>query len=79
MSEELKARQDERAAVVAWLRGGGQFPPEKWELAGFKPTLGLRLHAAWISFRRPWAFAQCGQQRAADAIEAGEHITKRSE
>ena len=68
----------ERAAIVEWLRAGGQFPPEKWQGTGFMPTLGLRIRVSWITFRRPWAFAQHAQISSAQAIERGEHIKEQT-
>ena len=59
--------EQERAAIVAWMRQGG-FAWE-WDRA----DIVTRLRAAWLGLRKPWAFATAGCKMAADAIERGDH------
>ena len=65
--QSVTEAETERAAIVAYLHDGGTSQGCK------TATIGLRLRAAWISFRRPWAFPQVGCVSAAAAIERGEH------
>jgi hypothetical protein len=58
--------EQERAAVVAWLRGGANFQGSIWD----------RLRAAWFILAKPRVvcFSMCLQ--LSDAIERGNHLTK---
>lgn len=58
---------DDEKRVIAWLRAGGTM--RGCDFA----TVGLRLRAAWVAFKAPWAFPRAEAKRAADAIEQGTH------
>lgn len=58
---------DERDAVVAWLREMAE------DRRYWGATLGLRLRVAWLAFRRPHGLASSALDLAADAIARNTH------
>lgn len=65
----MSPAEEERARVVAWLRGGAEFNGSLWD----------RVRGAWFILTRPQVvlFSFCLQ--VSDAIEAREHLKEQPE
>jgi hypothetical protein len=60
--------EEERAAIVAWLREGASF------MRTFEPGVRYRLTIIWLALFRPGGLASASMKTSAEAIERGDHI-----